>query len=87
MHVEPDIPFLGTKRFACVKSHPHPHRAGCECELRVGGRCHGVRCTSKRDEERIALGVDLDSIVPRPRISQCTTVVRKHFRVRVAKLL
>ena len=86
VYVEPDVAVVGPERLPCVQPHPHPHRAARERELRVRGGHHCIGCARKGDEERIALCVDLDPLVPPPRLPQRTAVLGKHTRIPVAQL-
>ena len=86
MHVEPDVAFVGAKRLPRMQPHPHPHRAGCKRVLRVAGGRHCIGGTPECDEEGIALGVDLDPLMPPPRLPQRTAVLGKHLCITVAQL-
>ena len=66
VHVEPDVALVGPERLPRVQSHPHPHRPAGKRALRVGGGRHRIGRTRERDEERIALRVDLDPLMPPP---------------------
>ena len=70
-----------------MQAHPHPHRPARERALRLSGRRHRVGRTRKGDEERVALRVDLDPVVPPPRLPQRAAVLGKHLRIPVAQLL
>ena len=87
VHVEPDVALVGPERLARVQAHPHAHRAVRKRALRVGGGRHGVGRAREGDEERVALRVDLDPVVPPPGVPQRTAVLGEHVRVPVAELL
>ena len=61
MDIETDITLVGQHRATRVDPDPDADRAAGVTDL--GGRYHGVVGTSERDEERVALGVDLDAVV------------------------
>jgi hypothetical protein len=86
MHVEPDVALVGPDRFPRVQPHPHAHRAVRKRELRIGRGGHSIGRTRKGDEERVALRVDLDTLVAQPCRSQRTAVLGKHFRIPIAQL-
>ena len=81
MHVEPDVALVGPERFPRVQAHPHAHRAVRKRALRVGGGRDRVGRARKRDEERVALRVDLDPVVPPPGLPQRTAVLGEHVGV------
>ena len=60
--VHPDVSLVGDDRLAGVEAHADADRAGLERSARVAGRGHGVRRPREGDEERVALGVDLDAV-------------------------
>ena len=61
--VEAYIPFVGEPRLAAVKPHTNLDRPADQRLLRLGGGSHGIRGSCERDEERVALGIDLDAVV------------------------
>ena len=78
-----DIALCGRCRSARVQAHAHADRARLEALAR---RLRGLRCSSgrgKRDEERVALGVDLDTAVRRRRLAHDPPVLGE--RVGVAR--
>ena len=87
VHVEPDVALIDSKRLARVQTHPHPHRAARERELRVGRGGHRIGRTREGDEERVALRVDLDALVQLPGIAQRAVVLCEHDGVPVAEFL
>ena len=85
--VDPDVALVRHDRLAGVDAHAHADRARLERVARVGGRGHGVRCARERDEERVALRVDLDAVVSRERISQGAAVLGEELGVAGSVLL
>ena len=61
--VHADVVLLGHERLAGVDAHPDPDWARSERCLRLGRGGDGVGRPRERDEERVALGVDLDPVV------------------------
>ncbi len=73
--VDPDVALVRHERLAGVDPHAYPDRAAFErvsCFCRRGNGAGGSR---KRDEERIALGVHLDTVMPRERLPQDSPVL------------
>ena len=68
VHVDADVALPGDGRRSSVESHAHGDRPGCEVILRracgVGGAARG----RERDEEGVALGVDLDAAMRSERV-------------------
>jgi hypothetical protein len=64
-----------------VDSHADANRARPERSSRVvgGGDCVGR--AGERDEEGVALGIDLDARVPRERVTQGAPVLREEIGV------
>ena len=78
-----DVALCGRGRSARVQAHAHADRSRLEALAR---HPRGLRRSSgrgKRDEERVALGVDLDAAVRRRRLAHDPTVLGK--RVGVAR--
>ena len=73
--VEPDVALLVNRGLAGVQPHPHAHlgtvgppgRRMCALSLDRGD--HGVARAREHEEERVALGVDLDSVARRERFA------------------
>ena len=63
VHVDPDVSLLGYTRLAGVEPHPDANRPIGQAALGVHGRGSRVRRPRERHEERITLGVDLDTVV------------------------
>jgi hypothetical protein len=69
-----DVALVGQKRRAGVKAHPHRK---LERILRLARRGKRARCSWKRDEEGVALGVDLDPAVGLEGLAQHAPVLRE----------
>ena len=80
-----DVALVRQQRRARVNAHPHRDR-----QRRLGflrGR-QRTRRGRERDEERIALRVDLDAAVPRERVAQDASMLGERLRVlRLAELV
>ena len=63
MDVDADVALVGEERRPRVQTDAHTHRAGRECLGQLGGGSEGSGRRRERDEERVALGIDLHSIV------------------------
>ncbi len=86
VNLEPDIALVGDGGLAGVDPHPHADRAACKRGLPV--TCRGERVGSPResDEERVALRVDLESIMRRERVTQHPPMHGESVRVPVSEL-
>ena len=58
-----------------------------EITLCIDGRCDRILAALKGDEERVALGVDLPTVVCRERSSQDALMLGEHVAVAAAQLL
>ncbi len=85
--VEADIALAGHGRLAGVDPDPNPHGSAVERGLAFCSRGHGVGRAREGYEERIALGVDLDAVVPRERVAEHPAVLGEDVRVAVTDLL
>ena len=86
MDVDADIAVLRQQRLARVDTHPHPDRA----VQRLAGFPRSrerVRRTRERDEEGVALRVDLDAVVARERRAQHLPVLGQRVRIRLPELV
>ena len=89
----PDIPVATDKRLARVKAHPHANRhavgprLGGERPLQLDRRGDRVACARERDEERVALRVDLVAVEPLDRLADQPGMGLKHIVVALAELL
>ena len=63
------------------------HASAVERGLALGGRGYGIGRSGEGDEERIALGVDLDAVVPRERIPEHPAMLGENVCVAVTELL
>jgi hypothetical protein len=70
MDIKADVALGGDERLAAMDSDPDPYRPRLERPLTVLRRGNRVRCPCERDEERVALRVDLDAAVARERLPQ-----------------
>ena len=59
--VEAHIALVGQDRLAGVDPHPHTDRAARERVARLNSCCDGIGSAREGEEERVALGVDLDA--------------------------
>ena len=85
VHVEADISLLGQSRLARVQTHPHAYRPVGQRALAVRGRGDRVRRAGKCDEERITLGVDLDTLVIGKRSAESPPVLLQRLSVAIAE--
>ena len=86
VHVKPDVALVGPKRLPRVQAHPHPHWSACQADLRIRGSRHCIGRTPERNEESVALRVDLHPVAPQPGLPQHTPVLGKHLRIPVTQL-
>jgi hypothetical protein len=87
MYVEADVTLSALHWLTGVEAHPHLHRTAGQSALCFGGGRDGVGRTRERDEESVALRVDLDSIMLPPRLAQDAVMLGEHIGVSVAELL
>ena len=66
MDVVTDVAGVGQHRLPSVEPDPHANRAIRQSSLCGTGGRDSVRSACKRDEERIALRVHFDALVPLP---------------------
>ena len=76
---------LGQRRLAGMNADPHTDIAAGQRSLGCGGRGNGVVRASERDEERVALRVDLEAVVLDERLTEHAPVRRQHVAVPVAE--
>ncbi len=87
------VPAVGRDRLPCVEPHPHPDRCavgplvGGKGELALDGGEQCVPRARERDEERVALRVDLVAVVGCEGLPQQALVIGEHLPVAVAELL
>ena len=85
--VEPDVSLLVNGRLACVQSHPDADvdlarpRRGRVGTLRVDRRLERVSRAREHEEERVALGIDLDAVAHGERVANDSPVRRQHLAV------
>jgi hypothetical protein len=70
MDVDPDVAFVGQLRLPGVDADANPDRGARERLTGGGCRRDRVGCSREGDEEGVALGIDLDAVVPGERSSQ-----------------
>ena len=85
--VDPDVALVGHDGLPRVEPHANADRTVVERRLPLGGRGKRVGRAGERDEERVALRVDLDAAVPRERVPQQTTVLAQQLDVAVSVLV
>ena len=91
--VEPEVALLPHGRLAGVQPDPHPHLGpvgpvvGDVRALHLGRCRDGVACADEREEERVALRVDLDAVVGGEGVADKPSMVGEDGRVTVAELL
>ena len=84
--VQPDVPSVAQLRLTGVDPHPHPQLGVArpdgrgECALCVSSGVERAVGAPERDEERVALGVDLDAAVARATTSRITGPVQPPAR-------
>ena len=76
---------VGQGRLAGVDPDPDLRRGVNESTLRLGGRGNGIARTAERDEERVALCVDLDAVVSSERVAQQPAMRGEQLLVCVAE--
>jgi hypothetical protein len=87
VHVEADVALIGQSRLACVQPHTHAYRPAGKCTLAVRSSGQRVRCAGERDEERIALCVDLEALMLGKRASESPAMLVQRLPVVVAELV
>ncbi|HET7856809.1 MAG TPA: hypothetical protein VFL41_10170 [Gaiellaceae bacterium] len=81
MHLDSAVTAVDEQGLARVQSHPHPKAVFDEPGLRSLRRGHSLSRASKRDEDRIALGVHFDTSVGRGRLTHELPVRGERGRV------
>jgi len=84
--VEPDVAFLGQQRLSRVEPHPYPDWPAQECALGLHDRADRFRRSREGDKERVALGVDLHSVMSREGRAEHPAVLVKLLGVRITDL-
>jgi hypothetical protein len=69
MYVEADVALVRANGLARVDSHANKNRPCGEDSLALGSGCGCIRSLCERDEDRVALRVDLDAAVRGKRVS------------------
>src|SRR5207244_3750585 len=87
VHVDADVAVLREQRLSGVQTHPNAHRAAVECITSLHGGGESVFGAVEGDEERVALGVHLDTTVLCESVSKRASVLGQSARVVVAELL
>ena len=83
MDVVADVAFVRSNRRPRVDPDADPDRPGIQASTAFPRGLEGTIRRGEREEERVALCVDLHSTVPRERIAQHPPVLGQHLRVRV----
>ena len=81
VHVHADVALLRQQRLAGVKPHPDANRFRLERVLGLSCRGERLARVGERDEEGIALRVDLHASVRGERLPQQATVLRQRLGV------
>ena len=79
--VDADVALVGDDRLTRVDPDPHLHRTVAERLLRFSRGRDGVSRADERDEERVALRVDLDPFVTTEHVAQGSPVLGKQRHV------
>jgi hypothetical protein len=79
--IDAHITFVREERRPRVQTDAHPDRARLQCLGQFGGGGERSGRRRKRDEERIALGIDLHAIVTGTRLSDDLPVCGKRLGV------
>ena len=87
VHVEPHVALVVDERLTRVQPHPHADRSGSQRVLSRSGGRERVGRSCERDEEGVALRVDLDAVVRDERSPQCTPVLAERVGVVGAELM
>ena len=80
-----DVALVGHERLAGVNAHPDADRPGLERPLRLDRGGDGVGGPRERDEERVALRVHLDAVVPCEGLADRPAGARRGDRRRPAR--
>ncbi len=83
VHVISDVAFVRHERRACVQADAHMDRAGRQRFRKRSSSCERAGRRREGEEERIALGVDLDPALGRTRLSYHPTVLGECLGVRL----
>ena len=83
VNVDPDVALAGNGRRARVQSHANRDRPGPELVLRGARGVSRAGRRRERDEEGVALGVDLDTAVCGEGVSQESSMLGECLRVRI----
>ena len=79
--VDADVALVGDDRLTRVDPDPHLHRTVAERLLSFSRGRNGVGCASERNEQRVALRVDLDPFVTTEHVAQGAPVIGKQRHV------
>jgi hypothetical protein len=82
--VEPDVSLVGHERLAGVDAHSDPKRLAGEGSLSLLRGGQGAARPRERDEESVALRVDLDAAVVLERLAREAAVLGERLRVAVS---
>jgi hypothetical protein len=70
-----------------VQAHPDANWPRAELPLALAGRRERIPRPRERDEERVALGVDLDPAVPPEGLAERASMLGQRIRVGIAELV
>ena len=87
VNVHTDVALVGDHRLTRVNAHPNSDTGRLERVLTRVSCGYGVAGARKCVEERVALGIDLDSSVPAERFAQQPPVLREDGGVLIAELV
>ena len=87
VHVEADVSLFGQLWLARVQPHPYAYRPVGKCALAVRGGSGGVRRSGERNEERVALRVDLDAVVVGEHRAESPPMLVQRLSVVVSQLV
>ena len=81
--VDADVALLGDVGRAGVDAHAHADRTRAQSVQGLGGRVQRTRRCREGDEERVALGINLDAAPGADRLAEDAAMFCERFRVRV----
>ena len=85
--VEPDVPLVGDDRLARVNAHADADRPGRQRRLALLRGGQRITRARERNEERVALRVDLDPVVRGERCTKRAAMLAERVGVAVTELV